>query len=168
MGYLSENGILSYLSAPGMPQQNGVAERRNQTLLDMVRFMLSFSGLPISFWGYALDTATYILNPISSKSVPKTPRELWFGRKPSLEHLHICGCLANVPKVKTNKLEPKSEVCTFVGCPKGNKCWLFYNPREQKVLASTNTVFLEEDYTIEQKALEWVFWKKFKSNQFQI
>ena len=49
MGYLSENGIQSQLSAPGMPQQNGVAERRNRTLLDMIRSMMSFSGLPISF-----------------------------------------------------------------------------------------------------------------------
>lgn len=49
MGYLSENGIISQLSAPGMPQQNGVVEKRNQTLLDMIRYMMSFSGLPISF-----------------------------------------------------------------------------------------------------------------------
>ena len=75
MGYLSENGIISQLSAPGMPQQNGVAERRNQTLLDMIRSMMSFSRLPISFWGYALDTAMYILNLVPSKSVPKIPRE---------------------------------------------------------------------------------------------
>ena len=84
MGYLSENGIQSQLSAPGMPQQNGVAERRNRTLLDMIRSMMSFSGLPIFFWGYALDTAMYILNHVPSKSVPMTPRELWYGRKPSL------------------------------------------------------------------------------------
>ena len=77
MGYLSENWILSQLSAPGMPQQNGVAERKNLTLLDMIRSMLSFSGLPISFWGYVLDTPMYILNLVPSKSVPKTPRELW-------------------------------------------------------------------------------------------
>ena len=79
MGYLSENGILSQLSAPSMHQQNGVSERRNRTPLDMVRSMMSFSGLPISFWRYVLDTATYILNLVPSKSVPKTPQELWSG-----------------------------------------------------------------------------------------
>ena len=55
--YLTENGIISQLIAPGPPQQNGVAERRNMTLLDMVRSLLSYSTLPISFWGYALNTA---------------------------------------------------------------------------------------------------------------
>ena len=105
MRNLSENGILSQLSAPGMPQQNGVAEKRNQTLLDMIRSMMSFLGLPISFWGCALDTAMHILNHVPSKSVPKTPWELWSGRKPSLQHLHIWGCPAHVLKVKTDKLE---------------------------------------------------------------
>ena len=59
---LIENEILSQLIAPGTPQQNCVAERRNLTLLDMMRSMSSYSSLPISFWGYALQTAVYILN----------------------------------------------------------------------------------------------------------
>lgn len=98
----------------------------------------------------------YILNLVPSKSVPKTPRELWYGRKPSLQHLHIWGCLAHVLKVKIDKLESKSEVCTFVGYPKQTKGWIFYNPREQKVLVSTNAVFLEEDYMIDRKSLKKV------------
>ena len=81
--YLTKNGIVSQLTAPETPQQNGVAERRNMTLLDMVRSMLSYSALPISFWGYALNTAMYLLNLVPSKSVPKTPVELWNGHKPS-------------------------------------------------------------------------------------
>ncbi|KAL8088515.1 hypothetical protein AgCh_038337 [Apium graveolens] len=71
--YLSENGIESQLTAPGTPQQNGVAERRNQTLLESVRSMMSYSDLPKSFWGHALETAAYLLNLVPSKSVPKTP-----------------------------------------------------------------------------------------------
>ena len=59
--YLTQEGIVSQLSAPGTPQQNVVAERRNRTLLDMVRSMLSYSSLPISFWGYILETTTYLL-----------------------------------------------------------------------------------------------------------
>ena len=57
--YLTQEGIVSQLSASGTPQQNGVAERRNRTLLDMVRSMLSYSSLPISFWGYALETVLH-------------------------------------------------------------------------------------------------------------
>ena len=61
----------------GSPQQNGIAERRNRTLLDMVRFMLVNSSLPELLWGEALKNTTYILNQVPSKYVPKTLYELW-------------------------------------------------------------------------------------------
>ncbi|KAK1591530.1 hypothetical protein Q3G72_009150 [Acer saccharum] len=144
--YLIDNGIVSQFSAPGTPQQNGVAERRNRTLLDMVRSMLSYSTLPISFWGYALQTAIYILNDVPSKSVPKTPRELWTGRKPSLQHLRIFGCPAHVLKGKTEKMESRSKTCIFVGYPKETKGYYFYSPSDLKVFVSTNAKFLEKDY----------------------
>jgi hypothetical protein len=70
-------------------QQNGVAERRNHTLMDMVRSMLSNSTLPLSLWMYALKTAIYLLNWVPSKAIPKTPFELWTRRKPSLRHLYV-------------------------------------------------------------------------------
>ena len=89
--YLIENGITSQLLAPETPQQNGVSERRNRTLLDMVRSMMSYAPLPNSFWGYAVETALYILNVVPSKSVTMTPFELWKGRKASLEHFRIWG-----------------------------------------------------------------------------
>ncbi|KAL0402173.1 UNVERIFIED_CONTAM: hypothetical protein Slati_4247200 [Sesamum latifolium] len=60
--YLKDNRILSYWTPPGMPQLNGVAERRNRTLLDMVRSMMSFTELPLSFWGYAIEMAAKLLN----------------------------------------------------------------------------------------------------------
>ena len=84
--HLRENGILSQLTAPGTPQQNGMAERRNRTLLDMTRSMMSYLELPPFLWGFALETTLYILNHVQSKSVPQTPRELWSGRKPYLQH----------------------------------------------------------------------------------
>ena len=68
---------------PGTPQQNGDAKRQNRTLMNMVRNMLINSSLPVSLWMYALRTAQYLLNRVPSKSVPKTPFELWTGRKPS-------------------------------------------------------------------------------------
>ena len=67
--FLQENGIVAQYTMPGSPDQNGVAERRNRTLLDMVRSMLSNSKLPKSLWTEALKTAVYILN-----KVPVTPR----------------------------------------------------------------------------------------------
>ena len=80
---MTEHGIISQLIALGTPQQNGVAERKNRPLLAVVRSMMSYSTLPISFWGYALNTAMYLLNLVPSKFVPKTLVELWNGRKPS-------------------------------------------------------------------------------------
>ena len=144
--YLTQNGIVSQLTAPGTPQQNGVVERRNRTLLEMVRSMMSYSTLPISFWGYALNTTIHLLNLVPSKHVPKTPMGLWSGRKPSMRYLHIWGCPAHVLKGKPNKLEPKSEVCLLVGYPKETKGYLFYNHKDNKVFVSTNAKFLENDY----------------------
>ena len=146
LGHLIEHGILSQLTAPGTPQQNGVAERRNRTLLDMVRSMMSYTSLPTSFWGYALQTACYILNDVPTKSSPGTPYELWNGKKPNLGHMRIWGCPAYVLDGDAKKLEPRSELCMFVGYPKGTKGGQFYNPKEQKVIVSTHATFLEESY----------------------
>ena len=66
--YLSECGIIPQYTMPGTPNQNGVAERRNRTLKDMVKDMISHSSLPNSLWGEALKTAVYILT--LNKSVP--------------------------------------------------------------------------------------------------
>ena len=74
---------------PGTPQQNGVLERRNRTLMDMVKSMLINSTLFVSLWMYALKTAMYLLNRVPSKAVPKTPFELWTNRIPSIRHLHV-------------------------------------------------------------------------------
>ncbi|RVW45679.1 hypothetical protein CK203_101179 [Vitis vinifera] len=66
----------------------------------MVKSMMSFLSLPVSFWGYALDTAPYFLNLVTSKTVPLTPIKMWKGRKPSLQHIHIWGCSTHVLKPK--------------------------------------------------------------------
>jgi transposase InsO family protein len=87
--YLKECGIVSQLTPPGTPQWNGVSERRNRTLLDMVRSMMSNTTLPKIFWGHALETAALTINKIPSKSVEKTPYELWFGKVPNMSYLKI-------------------------------------------------------------------------------
>ena len=75
---------------PGTPQRNGVSERHNCTLFDnIVKSMMSLTDLPLSFWGYALETATFTLNRAPSKSVETTPYELWFGKKPKLSFLKV-------------------------------------------------------------------------------
>jgi transposase InsO family protein len=87
--FLQKNGIVAQYSTPDEPQQNGVPERRNRTLMDMMRSMISYSDLPLSLWMDALKTVIHILNRVPSKAVPKTPYELWTGREPSLKHLRV-------------------------------------------------------------------------------
>ena len=76
---------------PCTPQHDGIAERRNRILLDMVRCMLVNSSLPEFLWGEALKIEAYILNQVSSKSFPKTPYDLWSHKRPSLRHFHVLG-----------------------------------------------------------------------------
>ena len=118
--------------------------------------MMSYSDLPKSFWGYALKTAAYLLNLVPSKSVPKTPSELWTGNKPSLRHIRVWGCPAHVLNKKATKLESRTEVRLFVGYPKGTKGYLFYSPRDRDVIQSTNARFLEDDYIINHKPMSSV------------
>src|SRR3954462_6643320 len=60
--HMKQCGIVSQLTPAETPQRNGVSERRNRTLLDMVRSMMSITDFPLSFWGHALETATFTLN----------------------------------------------------------------------------------------------------------
>ena len=76
-----------------------MSERRNRTLLDIVRSMMSFTDLSVSFRGYALKTAVNILNRVPLKSIPKTPYEIWIGRKSSLKYVKIWDCSAYVKRV---------------------------------------------------------------------
>ena len=167
VSFLKEHGILSQFSAPRTPQQNGVAERRNQTLLDIIRSMTSLSTLPLSFWGYALETTTYILNMVPSKSVLKTPMEMWTSRKLILSHIRIWGCPAYVLKQSSDKLDAKSELCWFVGYPKGTRGNNFYNKYDMKVFVISNAKFMEEEYIMNHiiRDMKWTEKTEFPSIQ---
>ncbi|XP_057522524.1 uncharacterized protein LOC130802527 [Amaranthus tricolor] len=144
--HLKNRGILSQLTPPGTPQLNGVSKRRNQTLLDMVRSVMSLADLPISFWGFALDIAAFTLNRAPTKAVEKTSCEMWTGNVPKLSFLRIWGCEAYVKRLISDKLAPKSDKCLFVGYPKKTKGYYFYNESENKVFVARNGVFLEQEF----------------------
>ena len=80
--------------------------------------MMSLIDLPLSFWGYALETATFTFSRAPPKSVETTLYQLWFGKKPKLSFLKVWGCDAYVKKLQPVKLEPKSEKCVFLGYQK--------------------------------------------------
>lgn len=143
--HLRNCGIVSQLTPPRTPQLNGVAERRNRTLLDMVRSMMCRATLPISFWGYALETAAHILNLVPTKKVSKTPFEMWKGKRPSLGHIKIWGCEVFVRREAQDKLETRSEKCIFVGYPKESFGYLFYRPKDNVVFVARRGTFLERE-----------------------
>ncbi|GKA14865.1 retrotransposon protein, putative, ty1-copia subclass, partial [Tanacetum coccineum] len=87
LDHLRSRGIISQLTPSYTPHHNGVSERRNQTLLGMVRSMMSLTTLPMSFWGYALESAARILNIVPTKKVDTTPYEIWHGKVPNLSYL---------------------------------------------------------------------------------
>ena len=134
--YLIKNGIVFQLTASGTRPQNKVAEQRNRTLLNMVRSMMSYSTLPILFWGYTLQTTVDILNVVPSKAILKIPLELWCGRKPSLRHYRIWGCPAHVlNRRNTGKLDSRTEVCLFIGYQKGIKGRYILQPKGQESIS---------------------------------
>ncbi|RVW83183.1 Retrovirus-related Pol polyprotein from transposon TNT 1-94 [Vitis vinifera] len=144
--FLEKHGIRAQYTMPGTPQQNGVAERRNRTLMEMVRSMMSYSSVPISLWGEALKTAMYILNRVPSKAVPKTPFELWTGRKPSLRHIHIWGCPteARIYNPHEKKLDSRTISGYFIGYPDKSKGYRFYCPNHSvRIVETGNARFLE-------------------------
>jgi hypothetical protein len=146
--YFLENGVVSQYTMLGSPEQNGVAERRNHTLMDMVRSKMSRTNLTEFLWGEALMTASYILNYVPSKSVPKTTFELWTGRKPSLNHLRVWGCPAEVKIYDPNlkKLDPRTNLYYFIGYPMHSKRYRFFYPtRGTRIVESQTAKFLEFD-----------------------
>ena len=134
----------------GSPAMNGVAERRNRTLMEMVRSMISHTSLPLNLWGEALKTAAYILNRVLTKAANKTPYEMWTGRKPSLQHLRIWGCPAEARpyRPQEKKLDERTVSCYFVGYAERSRGYKFYDPTNRTIF-ETNTVKFFEDVMVQ-------------------
>uniref|UniRef100_A0A5S6Q6J3 Integrase catalytic domain-containing protein n=1 Tax=Trichuris muris TaxID=70415 RepID=A0A5S6Q6J3_TRIMR len=116
--YLTENGIKHRLSVPRTPQQNGVAERKNRTLVKMARCMMIQSRVPISFWAEAVSTANHIRNRCPSQNLNgKSPFEFWIGRKPHIGYFRTFWIKYFVLKKRPEKgmFDPTGIQCTSVG-----------------------------------------------------
>ena len=132
-------GIAWQKTTPYTPQQNGVAERMNKTLMERARSMLSGAGLGQEFWAEAMETACYLVNKSPSSTLEdKTPQEVWIGKKPSPSHLRIFGCDAYIhaPKEKRSKLDSKFDKCIFIRYKDGLKGYNLWNPVTRKVMYS--------------------------------
>ena len=128
-----------------IPQQNGVAERKNRSLMEMARCMVKSQALPHAFWLEAVMCATYVLNRCPTKALQFiTPYETWHGKKPSIAHLHIFGCLAYslVPEQHCKKLDDKAVKCIFGDYNAKSKGYRLYHPQTKCILVSI--VFVED------------------------
>ncbi|CAJ2642413.1 unnamed protein product [Trifolium pratense] len=136
-------GIKRHKTVAYTPQQNGLAERMNRTLLERVRCMLLGAGLPKSFWGEAVNTAAYLINRCPSTGIDlKTPMEVWSGKPADYSNLKIFGALA-FAHVKQDKLDARAVKCVFIGYPegvKGYKLWKM-EPGGSKFIISRDVTF---------------------------
>ncbi|GAU37412.1 hypothetical protein TSUD_361170 [Trifolium subterraneum] len=134
-------------TSPYTPQHNGLAERRNRSILDMARSMVKQKGLPHRFWGEAVSTAVYILNRSPTKKlIDKVPVEVWSKCKPSVNHIKVFGSLSykHVPDARRKKLDDKSEPMVFVGYHRTG-AYRLYNPTSYKIEISRDVKVLENE-----------------------
>ncbi|KAJ0525574.1 putative RNA-directed DNA polymerase [Helianthus annuus] len=130
-----EMGIIHQFSAPYVPQQNGVAERKNRTLIEAARTMLSESKLPIFFWAEAVNTACYVLNHVLTvKREDKTCYELLEGRKPNVSGFQPFGIKCVIKRTKdTPKMGEVGEIGFFLGYANGTPNKRVYNIKKRTV-----------------------------------
>lgn len=141
------HGIRRQLTTSFTPQQNGVAERKNRTVMNMVVTLMAAKNMPKIFWGEAAVWSYFILNRCSTKALTDvTPYEAWHGEKPNVKDLRVWGCIAHahIPKEKRSKLDDKSKCCVLVGRSEESKAYRLIDPKTMKVVISKDVLF-EED-----------------------
>lgn len=146
--FCRESGIHKQFTPRYTPQQNGVAERKNMTIMDMVRSMLKAKHFPNDYWAEAVNCAVYILNRCPTKAViNKVPEEAWSGRKQGVTHMKVFGCVAyaHIPDQLRRKLDSKGEKCIFIGYSEESKAYRLYIPSTKKFFVSRDVQFVEEE-----------------------
>ena len=129
-----ENGIVRHFTVKNTPQQNGVAERMNRTLLEKVRCMLSNAGLGKEFWAEAITYACHLINRLPSAAIGgKTPFEKWYGKLvEDYGSLYVFGSIAYY-HVRESKLDPRAKKALFMGITSGVKEYRLWCPETRKV-----------------------------------
>ena len=142
---LAKEGVKFEWTTPYTPEQNGVSERLNRTLISLARAMLIGARLPYKFWGEAVKAACYLRNraPIGPKGI--TPEEAFTRKRPGVMHLKPWGCLAfhRTLDETRSKLEPVSQRMCLVGYTDTTQQYRLYDPRNRRVITSTRPRFLQ-------------------------
>ena len=143
--YLKKEGVRHELTIPKTPEQNGVAERMNRTLIEMTRAMIY--EMPHKFWAEAVNTAVYLKNRSPTAAIPgMTPYEALKGEKPDVSDLKSfgCDCYVHVPKDERRKLDSKSRKCMFMGYGECVKGFRVYDTQKVKIMHSRDVIFNEK------------------------
>lgn len=152
--FFAKHGIKHEKSAPYSPQQNGLSERMNRTIIEKVRCMLLDAGLSKQFWAEAVFAAVNIINVIPNASSKTAPNEIWHSRKCNLKNFRVFGCKAMVwqPEQKRTKLDAKSYPCIFLRYADNAKAYRLYDMSTKKIVTSRDVIFLENNNEITNSA----------------
>jgi hypothetical protein len=133
------------------PQWNGVAERKNQIIMNMARTLLKEKSLSNIFWAEVVACSAYLLNRSpTTKLKLKVPHEAWSGTKLNVAHLRTFRCIAYA-HILRKKLDDKSEKCIFIGYSEISKAYRLYNPITKKLILSRDVKFLENQFWNDSK-----------------
>jgi hypothetical protein len=135
------------------PQQNGLAEWMNKTLLERTRAMLKAARLGKPFWAEAVNTTSYMINRSPSTAIElKTSMEMWIGKPTDYSRLHIFGSSVYViyNTQEVSKLDSKSRKCVFLGYDDGVKGYRLWDPTAHKVVISKDVIFAKDKMQMEE------------------
>jgi hypothetical protein len=145
--YCSYHGIRREKTVPRTPQENGVSERMNRTIMERARSMRLHAGLPLQFWADVVDTVVYLINRGPSSSLDgRIPEEEWTGKKVNYSFLKTFGCEAfvHIDKENRTKLEAKSKKCTFIGYGVNDFGYRLWDYENNKIIRSRDVIFNEK------------------------
>lgn len=149
-----KNGIVHQKSCPYTPQQNGLAERYNRTIVERARCMLFDANLPRSFWGEAILTAVKIMNSTLNTAIKAIPSEVWYGKDVDLSSFRVFGCkaMAKIPDVQRKKFDKKSIECIFVGYAENQKGYRLLQKSSNKLIISRDVIFFENEIAMKNSS----------------
>ena len=143
--FLKNEGIQIQYTAAYSPEQNGVAERKNRTLIEMARCMLLDASLQNTFWAEAVTAANYMQNRLPTRASLVTPYEGWTGCKPNINHFRIFGlkCYVHIPSEKRRKMDSTAKQAIFVGYDEQSKAYRCYDLSSRRVVVSRDVRFAD-------------------------
>lgn len=154
--FYKRKGIRMQLTAPHTPEQNGQAERKNRSLIEMTKCLLQEAVLPKKYWGEAINTANEILNRVPFKGTSRTSYEMWFCQKPNIAYFKRFGSrvVMHRPKEQRLKLDNTGERLIFIGYEDGSKAYRLLNVVTSKICISRNVYFIDKSLSSNESPIK--------------